>query len=137
MGLDWKGEEKMRKAVTFARRTGQWELLSSNVTPLLGERPYLQEIAAELDSLIAEAKSLDVEQEEARSRLQDVIHRRQSVEKRGESLRRRVAAHLRGIFGFTNEELLKFGVQPRKTGPRGPRQKQPPVVTPPPPPATK
>ena len=121
----------MRKAVTFARRTGRWELLGSNITPLLGEMPFLQKIATELDSLLVEAKALDIEQEVVRGLLQDVIHRRQNVEKRGESLRRRAAAHLRGIFGFASEELVKFGVQPRQSGPRGPRR-QPPVAEAPP-----
>ena len=47
-------------------------------------------------------------------------------------LRRRAESHLRGSFGFTSDDLVKFGIQPRKTGPRGPRKPQPPVVTPPP-----
>ncbi len=114
----------MRKAVTLARRSSRWELLSVNVTPLLPVMPFLQKLVSELDSVIAEAKALDVEQEEARGRLQDIIHRRQSLEARGESVRRRTAAHLRGVFGFTSEELLKFGVQPRKTGPRAPRAEE-------------
>ncbi|HSS51885.1 MAG TPA: hypothetical protein VLX28_23325 [Thermoanaerobaculia bacterium] len=101
----------MRKAVTFAKRTSRWEILSVNVTPYLEEMPFLQPLVAELDVAIAEAKALDAEQEEANSRLKDIIHRRQALEERGESLRRRASAHLRGIFGFTSPELLKFGVQ--------------------------
>ncbi|HEX3557023.1 MAG TPA: hypothetical protein VIA62_27680 [Thermoanaerobaculia bacterium] len=113
----------MRKAVTFARRTGQWELLGSQIAPLLAEMPFLREIAMELDSLLVEAKALDIEQEVVRGWLQDVIHRRQGVEARGERLRRRAASHLRGFFGFASEELVRFGVHPRPTGPRGPRRK--------------
>jgi hypothetical protein len=111
----------MRQAVTFTRRTSKWELLSQNVAPLLPQLPFLRESVAELDSLIVEAKALDSEQEEARGRLQDVIHRRQAVERRGENLRRRVTSHLRGVFGFASQQLLQFGVRPHKSGPRGPR----------------
>jgi len=109
----------MRNAVVFAKRTSRWEVMSANVAPHLQEMPFLREIVSELDSVIAEAKSLDVEQEEARSRLADVIHRRQQLELKGESLWRRVASHLRGIFGFASQELAKFGVEPHKSGPRG------------------
>jgi len=47
-------------------------------------------------------------------------------------VRRRVEAHLRGTFGYTAEQLIKFGVKPR---PRVIRRKKspetPPTVEPP------
>jgi hypothetical protein len=95
--------------------------------------PYLQEIVTELDALIATAKTLDSQQEVARGVLQDAVHQRQDVERQGEVLRRRAASHLRGSFGFTSNDLVKFGVRPRKTGPRPRTVKKP--VTPPTPPA--
>jgi len=120
----------VRKAQTFAKKITEWELLNSNIKPHLQEMPYLQEIVTALDALIAEAKGLDSEQEAARGQMQDVVHRRQAVEKQGEALRRRAASHLRGTFGFTSDELVRFGVRPRKTGPRGPRKAQPPGAPP-------
>ncbi|HEX3554654.1 MAG TPA: hypothetical protein VIA62_15635 [Thermoanaerobaculia bacterium] len=122
----------MRKAVVFAKRTNTWELLSANLKPHLAEMPYLQDIVKELDGLITQGKSLDLAQEVARGQFQDAVHQRQGLEKQGESLRRRVESHLKGSFGFTSDDLVKFGVRPRKSGPRGPRQKKPPAVTPPP-----
>ena len=68
---------------------------------------------AELQGFIDQARTLDNEQEETRSKLRDLIHRRQEVERQGEVLRRRVEAHLRGTYGYTNEQLIKFGVKPR------------------------
>ncbi|MFL6259026.1 MAG: hypothetical protein ACJ76Y_04880 [Thermoanaerobaculia bacterium] len=115
----------MRKAQTFAKKITEWELLNTNIKPHLQEMPYLQEIVTALDALIAEAKSVDSQQEAARGQWEDLVHRRQSVEKEGESLRRRAASHLRGSFGFTSDQLVKFGVRPRKTGPRGPRKAKP------------
>ena len=123
----------MRKSQTFAQKTTEWELLSTNLEPHLAEMPHLQEIVTALKTLIDEAKGLDKEQELARGQLQDVIHRRQEVEKQGEALRSRAAAHLKGSFGFTSDELVKFGVRPRPTGPR--KRKAP--AAPPPTPAPK
>jgi hypothetical protein len=121
----------MRKAVVFAKRTNTWELLNANLKPHLAEMPYLQDIVTELDGLITQGKSLDLAQEVARGQFQDAVHKRQVLEKQGESLRRRVESHLKGSFGFTSDDLVKFGVRPRKSGPRGPRQPKPPAVPPP------
>ncbi|HEV8578585.1 MAG TPA: hypothetical protein VGX68_05825 [Thermoanaerobaculia bacterium] len=118
----------MRKSQTFAKKITEWELLNANIQPHLAEMPHLQEIVTAIEALIAEAKVLDGEQEVARGRLQDIVHRRQDVEKRGETLRRRVAAHLKGSFGFSSDELVKFGVRPRPTGPR---KRKTPATTPP------
>jgi len=118
----------MRKAQEFAKKITEWELINANIKPRLAEMPHLQEIATAIEALIAEARGLDAEQEIARGRLQDIIHRRQEAEKRGETLRRRVAAHLKGSFGFSSDELVKFGVRPRATGPR---KRKAPAETPP------
>jgi hypothetical protein len=120
----------MRKSKTFAKKITAWELMIGNIKPHLPEMPYLQEIVTALDMLIAEAKDVDSEQESARGQWEGLVHRRQGVEKAGEALRRRAAAHLRGRFGFTSDALLRFGVRPRQTGPRGPRQAGAPVADP-------
>ena len=125
----------MRKALVFAKRTNTWELISASLKPHLAEMPYLKDIVTALDGLITQGKSLDTAQEMARGQLQDAVHQRQKLEKQGESLRRRAEAHLKGNFGFTSDDLVKFGIRPRKSGSRGPRQKKP-VETPPPTPAT-
>lgn len=121
----------MRKAQEFAKKITGWELLLANLTPHLAEMPYLQEIASALVVLIAEARNLDGEQELARAHLQDIIHRRQAVERDGETLRIRATSHLKGSFGLTSDELVRFGIRPR---PFRLRRRQPPVETPPSPP---
>jgi hypothetical protein len=120
----------MRKAQSFATKITEWELINTNLKPHLPEMPYLQEIVTALESLIAEAKGLDTQQEAARAQFQDLVHRRQQVEKQGQTLRRRAASHLRGSLGFSSDELVKFGVRPRKTGPRGPRKAKPAAAAP-------
>ena len=114
----------MKKAVVSEKRTSRWEVMSSNVKPYLVQMPFLREITGELDAVIAEMEALSSEQETARGRLQDVVQRRQIAERKGDSLRARMASTLQGVFGYTSEELLTFGVKPRKSGPRGPRAEE-------------
>ncbi len=115
----------MRKAQQFATRVTDWEMFIANLRPFLPEMPFLQVILTEMETVLTEARSLDSEQEAVRGRLQEIVHQRQALEKRGESLRSRAASHLKGAFGFTSDSLVKFGVRPRKTGPRGPRKAKP------------
>ena len=124
----------MRKAQSFAKKITEWELLNANIKPHLPEMPFLQEIVTELEGLIAEAKGLDSQQEVVRGQLQEIVQKRQEAEKRGETLRRRATSHLKGSFGFSSNELVKFGVRPRKTGTRGPikaRNRKKPAEQPP------
>ncbi len=115
----------MRKAQQFANRITNWEMFNSNLKPFLPELPFLQAISSEMETLIAESKTLDSEQEVTRGRLQEIIHRRQDLEKQGEALRNRATAHLKGTYGLYSDALVKFGVRPRKPGPRGPRKAKP------------
>jgi hypothetical protein len=64
----------------------------------------------------------------ARGQLQDLVHQRQALETQGETLRRRAGSVLKGSLGFTSDDLVKFGIRPRKTGARGPRKPKPPVT---------
>lgn len=110
----------MRSATIFGKRINNWQLLNDNVKPHLAEMPQVQPVAAELETVIAEARAIDNEQEIARGRLRELTRMRQDAEKKGENLRRRLASFLRGTFGFTSERLIQFGVnpQPTKTRPR-------------------
>jgi hypothetical protein len=126
-----KGKKRMRRANIFAAKTNGWELMSTNLKPHLADMPFLQPIAADLETVISDAKALDTDQEVARKRLSDIIHKRQDVEKRGEKLRIRLSAHLKGSFGYTSDELIQFGITPR---PRVIRRKK---VTPPEPPVAQ
>jgi hypothetical protein len=118
----------MRKAVTFAKKITEWELLNTNIKPQLPDMPHLQGVSAELDALIVQSKQLDSQQEIARGQLQDAVHQRQSLEKKGETLRQRASSLLKGSLGFESDDLVKFGIRPRKTGPRGSKKPKPQVT---------
>lgn len=103
----------MVRAKVFSARVRSWDLLNENLKPHLGEMPHVQPLQTELQGFLDEARALDNEQEDMRARLKDLIHRRQEVEKQGETVRRRVEAHLRGTYGYNAEQLIKFGIKPR------------------------
>lgn len=105
-------QENLRPKGT-STKDRRWGLLNDNVEEHLPEMPQVQPLHTELQGLANEMRSLDNEQEETRSKLRDIVQRRQEVERRGEVVRRRIEAHLRGTFGFTNEQLIKFGIKPR------------------------
>jgi hypothetical protein len=97
-----------RKIVSFC------ELLNSNLKTHLADMPHLQEESAGLDALVTQAKALDNEQQLLKGRLGEITRLRREAELRGQDLRSRVAAQLRGKLGFKNENLLGFGIPPRK-----------------------
>jgi regulator of replication initiation timing len=108
------------------------ELLNATLKPQLTEMPHLKPESDDLDKLMSEVKSLDQEQQSLRGRLQEITRLRKEAEQRSVDLRSRVAAQVRGKLGFTNENLLAFGIPPRKRSRKKPTQQEtpPPVVTP-------
>jgi hypothetical protein len=96
------------------------QLMSNNLEPKLEEMEFLRPLHAEISALVVEGRQLEADQENARKVLTELVRRRQELEKKGETLRLRAAAMLRGAFGFTSEELIPFGIRPRarNTAPR-------------------
>lgn len=119
-------------SISFQKIVGDCELLSSNLKPLLPEMPLLQEESDSLDALIVKAKSLGNEQQVLTGRLREITRLRIEAQRESLLMRGRVAALLRGKLGFENENLIGFGVPPRKRA----RKKSEPKVTPPPAPAS-
>jgi regulator of replication initiation timing len=129
----------MARAKVFSTRVRSWDLLNENLKPHLAEMPQVQPLQTELQEHLEEARALDTQQEDLRAQLRDLVHRRQELEKQGEIVRRRVEAHLRGTYGYTAEQLIKFGVKPRPrvirrrkaTPPEKPPTAETPQETPP------
>jgi hypothetical protein len=103
----------MARAKILSAKIRSWDLLNESLKPLLTEMPHVERLQIELQGVLDGVRALHNEGEEERSRLRDFVHRRQELERQGEVLRRRVESHLRGTFGDTNEELIKFGMTPR------------------------
>ena len=110
----------MRSADGFSIRMNNLQLMSNNLGPKLDQMEFLRPIHEEITTLVVDGRQLEADQENARKQFTELVRRRRELEKRGEELRLRAAAMLRGTFGFTSEELIPFGIRPRprNTGPR-------------------
>ena len=115
--------------LSFQKTVTYCELLSSTLKPQLEEMPHLKDESESLNTLIVELKGLDAQQLALKGRLQEITRLRQDAERRGQSLRSRIAAQLQGKLGFTNENLLAFGISPRKPGRRRPASPETPATT--------
>jgi predicted nuclease with TOPRIM domain len=103
----------MRRADSFSIKVNNWSLMKSNLEPRLDRLPaQARPLQEELAVVLVEARQLEDEQENARKQFRELVRRRQELERRGEEARRRLAALLRGTFGFKSEELIPFGLNP-------------------------
>lgn len=114
--------------LSFRKIISLSELLNTSLKPQLTDMPHLKQDSDDLDQLITNAKSLDQEQQSLTGRLREIIRLRKEAEQNSNDLRSRVAAQLRGKLGFTNENLLAYGITPRK------RTRKKPAQNPEPPP---
>jgi len=88
------------------------QLMGNNLEPKLATMEFLRPIHEEITGVVVEGRQLEADQENARKVLTELVRRRQELELKGETLRLRAAAMLRGAFGFTSEELIPFGLRP-------------------------
>ena len=116
--------------ISFQKIVTDCELLNTTLKPQLTEMPHLQDESTGLDTLIVEAKALLNEQEVLRGRLREITRLRREAELRSQDLRSRIVAQIRGKLGFKNENLLGYGIVPRKKGRKKPEKRQAPGATP-------
>lgn len=117
----------MRKARSFSEVIVNLGLMVTNVEPKLEEMPYLKPVHEEMTGLISRAQDLDRRLEVARGESKEMLQERREVVKRAKELGLRMASHLKGSLGFTNERLVDFGItpRPRVARPRTRRRKEP------------
>lgn len=104
--------------LSYQKTIAYCELMSTTLKTELEEMPHLKDDSESLDAVIAELKELDNRQQALKGQLQELTRLRQETERRGQSLRSRIAAQIQGKLGFTNEKLLAYGINPRKPGRR-------------------
>lgn len=118
--------------LSFQKITSLCELLNSNLKPQLKDLPHLEDESTQLDSLVLRTKSLDGEQQVLVGRLREITRLRQEAEAEGQDLRSRVVAQIRGKLGFKNENLIGFGIPPRKRSRKKAEKASPPTTGTPP-----
>jgi hypothetical protein len=97
--------------LSFRKIISLSELLNASLKPQLIDMPHLKQDSDNLDQLITNAKSLDQEQQSLTGRLREITRLRKEAEQNSNELRSRVAAQLRGKLGFSNENLLGYGIK--------------------------
>jgi hypothetical protein len=108
---------------SFGEKISNWKVIQTNLQPHLPEMPHLQPIEADLVTLISKAEALDSLVELARQRRSELARDRRDLARQGDNLRARAAAHLKGSFGFTSEQLIQFGLSPIKSAGRKRKKK--------------
>lgn len=110
---------------SFGEKISTWKIIHTNLEPQLAEMPHLVEMRTQLQGVIARAESLDSEAEVNRRRRAELARDRRKLVREGDELRSRAAAHLKGTFGFGNEQLIEFGVSPVKPNRRKKKAEDP------------
>ncbi len=112
------------KGFSFAEKYSRWAVAASNLREHLADFPHVAGDLAEMDGMIAEARTLESRQEELRGLAREVGAQLRDLTSEAEKLRSRLRSHLQAKFGPTSESLLKFGFRPRRT-PRRTRSTEP------------
>jgi hypothetical protein len=94
-------------------RVGRWRILLGNVQEILDSVPYIVDDVDELQQIDNQVRDLRVEIASLQARLQGATRTLRLLADRGDRVRARLGASLRGRYGFTSESLLRFGLKPR------------------------
>lgn len=100
------------RARIYSQRINDWEVLVTSLEARLPEVEWMRPLYEELLELVAELRSVVLEQEAARAQFHDRVSTRLRLEEQGVELRGRIAAHLKAHLGFRNEQLRQFGLNP-------------------------
>lgn len=95
-------------------RQRRWNLLVSNRQRILETLPHLDEDLSELESIQKNVQSLVAKQAYYQGKARVVTTKLRMLTKRGDRLRGRIGASLRGEHGFDAMELIGYGFKPRR-----------------------
>jgi hypothetical protein len=112
---------------SLAERFSRWQVLANNLKDSARATPAVAEELAEMDSLLTEARGLQDRQAQIRGQSREITKQLVDIARRGDKVRRRLGAILQGKLGFTNEELIRYGIRPRRLPIRR-RKKDEPAV---------
>jgi len=101
---------------SLAQRKSLWTLVVGNSLEILGELPHLQKEIDELRAVEKEVLALSAKQARYRARSQELTKKLRALGKKGDNLRSRIGASIRGRFGFSHSKLIQFGFKPHRGG---------------------
>lgn len=105
----------LTKGKSLASRLYAWNMLTQNLRPDLQRFPHLAGDLEELAAMHAEASALVSELARLRGQAQQATSRLRKLARRGDMLRTRMGAGLKGSLGFESIDLIKYGFRPRRS----------------------
>ena len=96
-----------------AERQRRWDLVISGRQRILQHLPHLDGDLSDLESIQKDVRSLVAKQAYYLGKAREVTAKIQALAKRGDRLRGRIGASIRGRHGFDAMELIQYGFKPR------------------------
>ena len=103
----------MDQGKSLPERTHRWYLFVSRAREYQDALPQLAADIEKLDGMFAEASALLAEIALLRAQARIATRRLRVLAREGDMLRTRMAANVRGHFGFDSPQLIGFGLEPR------------------------
>lgn len=120
------------KGHSSADRTARWDLLVTNLTPEVPQMPHVADDLKTLGQTLAEARTLQTQQEDLRSQARAAAEQLKQKLRTGDKIRARLGSTLRGKLGFNDVTLAKYGFKPAPVVRRSKakaKSKTPPAAT--------
>ena len=101
---------------SLSARVGRWRLLFDNTQEILPEVPHIEGDLQELHGIAQEVSALRAERMVQEAKLRIITAKIRLLSKKGDNIRGRIGASLKGRFGFDSFLLIQCGFTPRKKG---------------------
>jgi len=100
---------------SLAERRRRWNLLVDNRRHIVADLPHLDGDLGDLDSVSKDVEAMVALQARYLANLREVTTKLRTMARKGDRLRGRIGASLRGQHGFDAIKLIQFGFKPRRT----------------------
>jgi len=101
---------------SLSGRITRWRNLFNNTREILPEVPHLEGDLQELRGIVDEVSALRAARLIQEMKLREITLKIRKLSKKGDSIRGRIGASLKGKYGFDSLLLIQFGFTPRKKG---------------------
>lgn len=101
---------------SLSGRIARWRNLFQNTQEFLPEVPHLEGDLQELRGIADEVSALRAERLVQEAKLREITLKIRKLAKKGDSIRGRIGASLKGRYGFDSFLLIQCGFTPRKRG---------------------
>jgi hypothetical protein len=100
---------------SLADRRRRWDLIITSRPRILEILPHLDGEISELEAVEKDIRALVAKQVYYLGKAREVTGKIRTLSKRGDRLRGRIGASIRGKHGFDSMELVQYGFTPRRS----------------------